>query len=56
MTSALSLFAQDKKEKGMDEMWGDQTKIDLPDIGDKAALFDDGNYSSAKSIGPNHLY
>ena len=45
MTSALSLFAQDKKEKGMDEMWGDQTKIDLPDIGDKAALFDDGNYS-----------
>lgn len=45
MASALSLFAQDKKEKGMDEMWGDQQRIDRSDIGDRAVLFDDGNYS-----------
>ncbi|MFT4565498.1 MAG: alpha-L-fucosidase [Saprospiraceae bacterium] len=39
------LFAQDKKGKGMDEMWGDQENIDKS-IGDsKTALFDDGNYS-----------
>ena len=45
MASTLSLFAQDKKEKGMDEMWGDQQRIDRSDIGTRATLFDDGNYS-----------
>lgn len=45
MTITLNLFAQNKNEKEMDEMWGDQTKIERSDIGDRAALFDDGNYS-----------
>lgn len=43
--STISSFAQDKNEAGMDEMWGDQKIIDRSDIGDRAALFDDGNYS-----------
>jgi len=45
MVSSLGLHAQDTKEKGMDEMWGDQKIIDRSDIGDRASLFDDGNYS-----------
>ncbi|WP_339838042.1 alpha-L-fucosidase [uncultured Maribacter sp.] len=45
LIDCLGLNAQDKKEKGMDEMWGDQTKIDRSYIGDRASLFDDGNYS-----------
>lgn len=45
MISSLGLYAQDTKEKGMDEMWGDQKVIDRSHIEDRASLFDDGNYS-----------
>lgn len=38
------LSAQEK-QKGMDEMWGDQKIRERSDIGEKAALFDDGNYA-----------
>ncbi len=43
MISSYSIFAQ--KSEGMDEMWGDQKVIERSDIGARAALFDDGNYS-----------
>lgn len=45
MVGSLGLHGQNTKEKEMDEMWGDQKKIDRSDIGDRASLFDDGNYS-----------
>ncbi|PWJ57864.1 alpha-L-fucosidase [Dyadobacter jejuensis] len=41
----LSVSAQDKESKGMDEMWGDQKMMSRVDVGAKAALFDDGNYA-----------
>jgi len=42
---ALSLEAQDKETLGINRMWGKQKIISRSDIGDKAALFDDGNYA-----------
>ncbi len=44
-TIALSLEAQDIETQGMNRMWGEQKIICRSDIGDKAAIFDDGNYS-----------
>ncbi|AWW32737.1 alpha-L-fucosidase [Echinicola strongylocentroti] len=44
-TLALSLTAQEKAPEGMDEMWGKQKMVSRSDIGERAALFDDGNYS-----------
>ena len=44
VAAALALTAQ-KESQGMDEMWGDQKMISRSDVGAKAALFDDGNYS-----------
>jgi alpha-L-fucosidase len=41
----FELNVQEKQEKGMDEMWGNQTKINRADVRERAALFDDGNYS-----------
>lgn len=38
---ALSIQAQER----MDEMWGDQPVIFRQDIGNRAAVFDDGNYA-----------
>lgn len=43
--NSLFLLAQEKKTQGMDEMWGSQKKLERSDIGDRAALFDDGNYA-----------
>lgn len=43
--NSLFLFAQETKTQGMDEMWGSQKKLERSDIGDRAALFDDGNYA-----------
>ncbi|MEQ8556528.1 MAG: alpha-L-fucosidase [Cyclobacteriaceae bacterium] len=34
-----------QKAEGMDEMWGKQNLITREDIGERAALFDDGNYA-----------
>lgn len=40
-----SHFLKAQKAEGMDEMWGKNKFIDRNDIGPRAALFDDGNYS-----------
>ena len=38
-------FLKAQKAEGMDEMWGKQNLITRSDIGERASLFDDGNYS-----------
>ena len=44
-THALAQEKKPAKEKGMDEMWGDQNNINSDGSSSKTALFDDGNYS-----------
>lgn len=41
----FSHFLSAQKAEGMDEMWGKHKLIKRGDIGSRAALFDDGNYS-----------
>ncbi|WP_211212005.1 alpha-L-fucosidase [Flexithrix dorotheae] len=41
--SVNALFAQ--KAESMDEMWGKQKLITRSDVGERASLFDDGNYA-----------
>ncbi|GGZ37557.1 hypothetical protein GCM10007049_33470 [Echinicola pacifica] len=43
LLSSTLLMAQ--KSEGMEEMWGDQKMIKRSDIGQRAELFDDSNYS-----------
>lgn len=45
ITSTLSIEAQDKDGQKMNEMWGTQTELKNAKSENRAALFDQGNYS-----------
>lgn len=45
MSLMFTHFLEAQKAEGMDEMWGKQNLITRSDIGERATLFDDGNYA-----------
>ncbi len=45
MIFGISVFAQEKKSQGMNEMWGNQKNIEVDSKSTKFSLFKDGNYS-----------
>ncbi len=45
LTLLLCFDLRAQKAEGMDEMWGKQNLITRSDVGERASLFDDGNYA-----------